>query len=93
MNPLLDPHVRGPRDASFTQDRQCTHYETFRRVRVTTVAVEKKCVIYSECVYVSLVIQHAKYMRNIILSPVACLSLPHFPTLSHKRHGITEKGN
>jgi hypothetical protein len=90
---MLAPHVRGPREASFIHNRQCTHYETFGCIRVTTVAVEKKCVIYFECVSVALVIQHAKYMRHIILSPVACLSLPHSSTLSHKRHDLREKGN
>jgi len=41
---------------------------------------------YSECVYVALVIQHAKRMRRCIMSHVASLDLPHFPPLSHKRH-------
>ena len=35
---------------------------------------------------VALVIQHAKRMRRIILSSVACPVLPYFCTLSHKRH-------
>jgi hypothetical protein len=35
---------------------------------------------------VALVTRHAKRMRPIILSLVACLSLTHFPTISHKRH-------
>jgi hypothetical protein len=34
---------------------------------------------YSECVFVVLVIQHAKFTRLIILSSVACLALPYFP--------------
>ena len=39
-----------------------------------------------ECVFVALVIQHAQRMRPLILPSVACLSLPYFSTLSHKRY-------
>jgi hypothetical protein len=41
-------------------------------------------IIYSECVSVALIIQHAKLMSRIITSSVACLVLQYFSTLSHK---------
>jgi len=34
----------------------------------------------------ALVIRHEPRMRRTIFSPVACLPLPYFSTLSHKRH-------
>jgi hypothetical protein len=42
-------------------------------------------IAYSECVFVAVVIQHAKRMFRIILS-LAFLAVPYFFTLSNKRH-------
>jgi len=56
-----------------------------RRVRVTTVAVEKQYVLHNLTASAVLFIRHAKRMRRIIFSPFACWALPYFSTLSHKR--------
>jgi hypothetical protein len=46
---------------------------------------------YSKRVSVVLVIQHAKRMRRIILSSVACTAPQYFSTFSHKRHDFRVK--
>jgi hypothetical protein len=48
-------------------------------------------VTYSECVFVSLTIHHAKRMRSVLLSSVVCLAVPYFFTLSHNRVQFSEK--
>jgi hypothetical protein len=47
-------------------------------------------ITHSECVSVALVIQHAKRMRRIILSSVACPAVLYSSTLSHKWHDFRE---
>ena len=47
-------------------------------------------IIYSQCVFVALVIKHAKCMRRIILSSVVSLAVRYFTTLSHKWHDSGE---
>ena len=61
------------------QGRQCT-YERNNEARSPNHCCRKKAVriTYSECVSVALGIQHAKRMRRIILSSVACPDLPFF---------------
>jgi hypothetical protein len=74
------------------QEGQSKYNVTPRSVYVPIVEVEKQQVWYIlECVAVALVFQHAKWMRRIILSPVACPSEPYFLTFSHKQRDFQEK--
>ena len=43
-------------------------------------------ITYSECVFVSSIIQHVSRMRPVLFSTVACPALSYFYTLSRKRH-------
>ena len=64
------------RQNAFTRNvdaRSLTHCSRGKAIRIS----------YSECVFVALVIQHAKAMRRIILSCVASLALPYISKLSH----------
>ena len=61
-------------------------------VRLRIIAVGKAVSItYSECVFVVLVIQHAKSMRRDILSSVVCLAVAYFFTLPHTQHDFPKK--
>ena len=73
-------------------DRKCT-YKRDTEARSRTHFCRGKAIsnTYSECVSVALVIQHAKGMHRIILSPVPCLAVPYFSTLSHKRYDLQEQ--
>jgi hypothetical protein len=53
------------------QDRQYTYSVTLRRISTTSVVV-----MHIRNVSVALVIRHAKRMRRIALSSVACLAVP-----------------
>jgi hypothetical protein len=59
--------------------RQCTNKRKVERSRNHSCRGKAIGVTYSEGLSVPLVIQHAKRMRRIILSSVACLALPFFP--------------
>jgi hypothetical protein len=49
-----------------------------------------KSITYSECVFLALVIRHAKRMRLAVLSSVASMSVLYFTT-SHKHYDFREK--
>ena len=57
------------------EERSCNYFCSGKVIRIT----------YTECVFVTLGIQHAKHMLD------ACLTLQYFSTLSHKRHGFRKK--
>jgi len=48
-------------------------------------------ITYAECVSVAFIIQHAKRMRRIILSSMACFPLQYFSTLSDIRQDFRKK--
>jgi hypothetical protein len=48
--------------------------------------------MYSECVFVALVIQHAKRMRRVIQSSVGCPRLRSFFYIFHKRYDFQGRG-
>ena len=61
----------------------CNHFCSGKAINIT----------YSECVSVALVIQYKMRMRRIILSSVACQSVPYSSKLSHKLHDFRKKAN
>ena len=64
---------------------------TLNRDRVNTVAGKVASITHSGCVSVALIIQHAKRMRGIILSPVPRPAVQYFSALSHKRNDFLKK--
>jgi hypothetical protein len=67
------------------QDGQCAYNNIEARSHNHCCCRKSITITSCECAFVVLVIQHAKRMRRIILSSVACLALPYSFTLSHKR--------
>ena len=69
------------------EDWQCAYHVTLRRVRATIVCHGTAIrITYFECASVAFGILYGKRVHCFILSSVSCLALPHFSTLSCKRH-------
>ena len=71
------------------KNTQCTFNVTLRRFRATTVAVEKRCVTYSKCVFVALGIQHAVRMPHFVACGLS--GCTNFSALLHKLHDFWKK--
>jgi hypothetical protein len=65
--------AEGNNEAAIEQERPCTCNEYLARVCNLCGCGKPICITYSACVFVVLIIQHAKRVRRIILSSVACL--------------------
>jgi len=53
--------------------------------------MEKQCVTFYDCVFLALLIQHAKGMGRVILPAVTYPALPCFSTLCHQRHDFQKE--
>jgi hypothetical protein len=93
--PLSNKHILQDRQNTYILDRSRKHCCRGKAIRVTyseyVCVCMCVCVCVCVCVSVVLFIQHAERMCRITLSPVACLSVPYFPTLSHKWYNFREK--
>jgi len=72
---LLSRQLHLRTENKMQQGRQGKYKVPLRSVRATTVAVGKQQVLYSECLFVPLVIPHAMRMLRIILTSETCPDL------------------
>ena len=73
------------------QERQWTYNVIEARSPNHCCRGKATSITYSGRVFVALVIQRAKRMRCVVLSPVASPALQYLSTLSHRRHDFREK--
>jgi hypothetical protein len=64
---------------------------TFGPPKRHTAADKQYVLLHIECVYVTVVVQHANRMRHVTFPSVPSPALWHFSTLSHKPHDFRKK--
>jgi hypothetical protein len=85
--------VRVTLDTGKTQKWQAVYISTLNWGAFANSCCRRKAIsiTYSECVSVTVVIQHAMGLRRIVLPSVTSLALPYFSTLFHKHHDCRGK--
>jgi hypothetical protein len=103
MWPDIKLHIRNEEASNMIESQSCKNKVGYTRQamwvsrndatrsRNHCCRVKAISVTYGFVLVAVFIIQPTKCMRHIILPSVVCSALPHFSTLSHKRHDFLEK--